>query len=211
MGRIWPNFLIVGSAKAGTTSLYHWLRYHPEVFMPEKKEPSYFVDGYGMSDLDAYLLLFAPGRGKKAIGEASTAYLASPESPQLISKQLGKVKTLILLRNPVERAFSLYCWMVMVGCEWLPTFEEAVKAEEKRCSDQFFRWHNPEYFWDYMYFRSGLYFEQVKRYTDTFGRDLVEIYLFDELKNDPGKLYGKVCNFLGIANNKRYASRSDIP
>lgn len=192
-----PDFLIVGAARAGTTSLYYWLKQHPEVFMPDIKEPSYFVHGYGISDWEKYLSLFEPGRGKKAIGEASAAYLAAPESPRWIREILGDVKIIILLRNPVERAWSLYCWMVMEGYEWISNFEQALAEEEKRFNNRTFRQSNPEYFWDYMYFRSGLYYEQVKRYIDLFGEN-VRVYLFDDLINLPKRVYADICNFLGI-------------
>jgi hypothetical protein len=194
-----PNFLIVGTARSGTTSLYHWLKQHPEVFMPDTKEPSHFIHGYGISDWEKYLSLFEPGRGKKAIGEASVAYLWAPESPQWIRFMLGNIKIIILLREPVGRALSLYSWMVMEGYEWLRTFERALAEEEKRFRDESFRWNNPEYFWSYMYFRNGLYCEQVKRYIDAFGSESVKIYLFDDLISSPAEVYGDVCTFLEVS------------
>lgn len=200
-----PNFLIVGAAKAGTTSLYYWLKQHPEVFMPAIKEPCFFVYGYGISDWERYLALFEPGRGKKAIGDASTAYLVAPESSQWIRKVLGDIKIIILLRNPAQRALSLYSWMVMEGYEWFHTFEQALAKEEKRFRDGSFRWENPEYFWDYMYFQSGLYYEQVKRYIDTFSSELVKIYLFEDLIRFPAEVYSDVCNFLEVSTGFRPA------
>ncbi|MEW6192542.1 MAG: sulfotransferase domain-containing protein [Bacillota bacterium] len=203
MDTIKPNFLIVGAAKAGTTSLYHWLKQHPDVFMPYVKEPSFFVQDYGISVWEEYLSLFEPGRGKKAIGEASTAYLTAPESPRWIRQILGDVKIIILLRNPAQRALSLYAWMVMEGYEWLPAFEYALIEEERRFLNESFRFKNPEYFWDYMYFRSGLYYEQVKRYIDTFGNELIKIYLFEDLIGYPSKIYSDVCRFLEVSNEFR--------
>lgn len=197
------NFLIVGAAKAGTTSLYYWLKQHPEVFIPDIEEPSYFVHGYSLSDWDKYLSLFEPGRGKRAIGEKSTAYLVAPESSQWIRKMLGDIKIIILLRNPVQRALSLYSWMVMEGYEWISTFEQAFAEEEKRFYDESFRWKNPEYFWDYMYFRSGLYYEQVKRYIDAFGSELVKVYLFEDLVRFPAEVYTDVCNVLEVSTGFR--------
>jgi hypothetical protein len=198
-----PNFLIVGAARSGTTSLCYWLKQHPEVFMPDNKEPSYFVNGYGVSNWDIYVSLFKAGEGKRAIGEASTAYLSAPEAPKWIRKMLGQVRIIILLRNPVERALSLYAWMVMEGYEWLPTLESAVAEEDKRYADEQFRRTCPEWFWDYMYFRSGLYCEQVERYISVFGRDLVRIYLFEDLVSSPGKVYSELCEFLGISDTFR--------
>jgi hypothetical protein len=200
-----PSFLIVGTARSGTTSLYCWLKQHPEVFMPDTKEPSYFVHGYGISAWEKYLSLFEPGRGKKAIGEASVAYLWAPESPDWIYKMLGEIKIVILLREPVGRAISLYSWMVMQGYEWLITFEEALAEEEKRFRDESFRLNNPEYFWSYMYFRNGLYTEQVRRYLDAFGGEFVRIYLFEEIISSPAEAYRDVCDFLGVSTGFRPA------
>jgi Sulfotransferase domain len=195
---ILPNFFIVGAAKAGTTSMYYWLKDHPDVYVPILKEPSYFVHGYGFSNWDEYLKLFEPGKGKKAIGDTSATYLAAPESPEWLHKVFGPIKIIIILRNPVERAHSLYSWMVMEGYEWLETFEKALAEEENRFPNKEFYWKNPEYFWDYIYFRSGLYYEQVKRYLDTFGPELVRIYLFDELVQTPAKIYADICSYLGL-------------
>ena len=195
---VFPNFLIAGAAKSGTTSLYHWLSQHPDVFMPENKEPSYFVDTYGFSDWNRYLRLFEHARGKKAVGEASTPYMSAPESPAWIHRILPDVKIIILLRNPIARAWSLYSWMVMEGYEWLSTFERAVTEEDRRFADVTFRHSNPQYFWNYMYFRSGLYHDQVREYLRLFGPDRVRIYLFEDLVTCPRAVYVDACKFLDL-------------
>jgi len=210
-----PNFLIVGAARSGTTSLFDWLRGHPQIFMPAWKEPSYFVDGYGLSDWDKYLTLFAPGRGKKAIGEASAAYLAAPESPPWIQRELGTPRIIMILRDPVRRAMSLYAWMTMEGYEPAPSFEAALDAEPLRMADPAFARNCPQYFWDYCYFHSGLYAEQVERHLDTFGRGSVRIYLFEDLVEKPGEVLKDVCGFLDVDTNyttrMRPSNRSRIP
>jgi hypothetical protein len=194
-----PSFFIVGAARSGTTSLYCWLKQHPDVFLPEEKEPSYFCHTYGIRDWAKYLSLFEAGKNKTAIGEASTSYLTSPESAEWIRKELSNVRIIILLRNPLERAFSLYNWMVMHGYEWLPTFEIAIQEEDNRFSDLCFRKENPQYFWNYMYYRSGLYCTQVKRYLDVFGRDAVRIFFFEDLRARPHQVYEEVCELLAIS------------
>jgi hypothetical protein len=193
-----PNFLIVGAARSGTTSLYEWLSGHPEVFQPAWKEPSYFVNGYGIKDWQQYLALFAPGQGKKAVGEASAAYLAAPESPQWIARELGAPRIIMILRDPVRRAMSLYAWMTMEGYEPCGSFEAALDAEPRRMADPEFAKNCPQYFWDYYYFTSGLYAQQVGRYLDIFGKSRVRIYLFEELANNSAALFADVCGFLQI-------------
>jgi hypothetical protein len=132
------------------------------------------------------------------VGEASTPYMSAPESPAWIRRVLGDVKIIILLRNPVERAWSLYSWMTMEGYEWLPTFERALAEEERRFADVTFQSKNPQYFWNYMYFRSGLYHYHVQEYLRLFGHDHVRIYLLEDLVGDAGAVYADVCKFLDI-------------
>lgn len=195
-----PNFLIVGGARCGTTSLYHWLHQHPDVFLPSVKEPTYFVHGYDLFDWDQYRSLFRAAQGRRAVGEASIAYLVAPESASWIRRELGVVKIIVLLRHPVQRAVSLYSWMAQEGYEWLQPFERALAEEDRRYGDDTFRKRCLEYFWSYMYFRSGLYYEQVKRYLDTFGSDSVRVYLFEALTQSPLDVYRDVCRFLGVSD-----------
>src|SRR5205085_9680235 len=81
-----PNFFIVGAARAGTTSLWHWLRQHPDVYLPRDKEPHFFCESnrppWATASLEEYLKLVAGARREAAVGEASTGYLGSLEAPQ---------------------------------------------------------------------------------------------------------------------------------
>jgi hypothetical protein len=197
-----PNFLIVGAAKCGTTSLHNYLAQHPDVFMPAAKEPHYFVNGYGW-DLEGYLGLFRGAGSKAARGEASTGYLYSPESPAWIRTVLGPVKIIILLRDPAERAWSLYKWMVMEGYENAPTFEAALRLESARMHDDGWRESCPEFVPDYLYFDSGLYYRQVERYYGAFGRDNVKVFRFEELASAPEEVCRQVFRFLGVTDSFR--------
>ena len=106
----WPNFFIVGAARAGTTSLYTYLKNTPGVYMSEHKEPHYFIDNMkaGYYDESKYLQLFKNVKNEKAIGEASVDYLIDPSSAKCIHDKIPDAKIIILLRDPVERAFSSY-------------------------------------------------------------------------------------------------------
>ena len=193
-----PNFFIAGVPKAGTTSLHEYLKQHPQIFMPDYKEPNYFALGSGVEKWEDYLTLFKNAAGKKAIGESSAAYCYCEESPAWIKSTLGDVKIIIILRNPASRAFSLYGWMVREGYEDAPTFAEALERETIRLHDPVFKMNCPAFYADYFYFTTGLYFEQVSRYIETFGRDRVKIYLFEEFVKQPVPICQDAFRFLEV-------------
>jgi hypothetical protein len=199
-----PNFLIVGASKAGTTTLYEWLLRHPEVFMSRSKEPSYFVEGYGVS-FSQYFQLFETGRGKKAIGEASSIYLEFPLSAQWILEILGQVKIIMILRDPAERAFSLYSWMLMEGYEPCTSFERALDREKdllpRSMEYEFFVREYPNY--HYFYRESGMYYRSVLRFVQLFRSENVHVILFDDLKEQPQRVFEQACRFLGLAPGYR--------
>src|SRR5262249_28818445 len=165
------------------------------------KEPNYFVPRYGYESWDDYLGLFAGARGQTAVGESSTGYLYCEESPAWIRSVLGRVKIILILRNPARRAVSLYWWMVREGYENATTFREALAWEPERLQSPAYGSHS--FYADYFYFTSGLYSEQVCRYFDTFGHDHVRIYIFEEFIKDP--LFGcqDIFEYLAVDPNFR--------
>jgi len=176
--------------------MYHWLRDHPDVFMAELKEPGYFIDGYGLvTDRDEYEKLFLPAHGRVA-GEATALYLASPETPGRIHAELGDVRILILLRDPVARAFSLYTMIHQLGYEPIGTFEEALAAEPERAAHPDFAARYKQPIWAYLYFASGLYSAQVLAYQQRFSA--VKVLLFEDLWSDPQGSFDATCDFLGV-------------
>ena len=198
-----PNFLIVGAAKAGTTSLYEYLRQHPDIFMPEWKELSFFIGDpcgplHKVRSPVHYYMVFSGVKQQKAIGEASTSYLYDRDSPAIIKTKLGTIKILIILRDPVAMSYSLYNHQSRKEGETIADFEAALAAEMKRLSDPAFKkscygWHA-----NYYYFQRGLYYEQVKRYYDTFGKDHVKIFLFDEIAQDAVGVIQEAYRFLDV-------------
>ncbi len=201
-----PNFFVVGASRAGTTSLWQFLRQHPDVLMPSSrktKEPSHFAEpcptwARKFRDRDTYLDLFKDGVGKKAIGEASPAYLASTGCAQRIFNSYPNARIIVTLRQPARRAFSLYRFMCMWGFEWLPTFEQALEAEEKRAFDHELKRKRPFWFDAYLYFRFSLYSNQVKQYLDVFPREQVHVLLFEDLKRRPVETTQEIFKFLGV-------------
>ena len=197
-----PDFFIVGAAKSGTTSLWQYLGQHPGIFMTDdigSKELGYFCNHYGIKKKEQYVAYFEKALPGQLVGESCHAYLSSPESASMIYREVPRAKIIMVLRNPVDRAYSLYNWMASNGYEPALTFEKALKMEAGRFADDAFKTRNPQGFYmNYLYVRSGLYYEQVKRYFDRFGRENCEIILFDELKKNPAAQVGKICSFLGI-------------
>lgn len=195
----WPNFFIVGAAKAGTTSLYAYLREHPQVFMSRVKEPHFFSKVNPLPEQrhivtsitseSKYLDLFRDANGLKAIGEASPSYLWTKEAPQRIRETIPKARIIILLRDPIDRAYSHYLMDVREGFQRLP-FHEAITQDFKK----------KEKGWgvSHLYIDLGLYYHQVNRYFAVFPREQVLVLKFDNLTRDSRGLLLKVAQFLGI-------------
>jgi Sulfotransferase domain len=202
-----PNFMIIGSAKCGTTSLYSYLKQHPQVFMSVPKEPTFFgnegTSGLfnGPHDEDRayhskvvttigdYTALYDGVKDEKAIGEASIYYMYLPKAPGQIKKYAPKAKMLAVLRNPVDRAYSAYLHTVRQGRE-RRSFEYALQQEPERIRQNW----NPLWHFKAM----GFYCEQTKRYFDMFGREQVRIYLYEDLQKAPLPLIKEIFEFLGV-------------
>ncbi len=197
-----PDFFIVGAAKSATTSLWQYLAQHPDIFMPSEirfKEPSYFDSTYGVNDYSMYLELFHEALPSQKVGEASTPYLADRRAAQRIHAQMPHARIIILLRNPVDRAFSLYRWMRAAGFEPEATFEGALQREKERLAGDCRFIHRPDLnFNDFLYFTSGLYHEQARRYLETFGPDAVRVMVFEEFSIATARLVRETFRFLGV-------------
>ncbi len=210
-----PDFLIVGAAKAGTTSLYHYLKEHPEIFLPTIKEPKFITShiveypfkGPGdelveeniIKKFPEYTSLFSGSDNAAVIGEASADNLYYYEkSVDIIKTYLGNPRILIILRNPIERAYSAYVHLIRDTREPL-CFMDALAREESRKNA------NWEFIWFYK--DVGLYYKQVKAYLESF--DQVKIYLFDDLKEDALAVVQDICRFLGVDDTFVPASISE--
>ena len=197
--------MIIGAAKSGTTALYHYLRQHPQVYMSPQKETNYFAfegqrasfNGPGDEDAmrdtittpDAYTEQFAGVTNEVAVGEASPWYLYSERAAENIHRCLPNVKLIVLLRNPVDRAFSSYLHVVRHDRENL-RFEEGLLAEEERIAQGW------ELVWHYR--RAGLYVEQIERFLRLFAVDQIRYYLYDDLEKDLDAFLVRVYKFLGV-------------
>ena len=201
MRRPEPNFFIVGAPRAGTSSLWRYLSQHPEIFMTAKKEPTYFCHTHpthGVKTLEEYLALFAEAGGYRVIGEASPDYFASPESAGLIHERYPEAKIIIILRNPVDRAYSLYRLNCSLGVERMPTFERALAREEARLKSDNFKRRNPLFWRSCLYFRAAFMSEHVARYRDLFGAERLHVMLMSDLKQRPVEAMRELYTFLGV-------------
>jgi len=197
-----PNFIIVGAPKAGTTSLYHYLSGHSEVFMSEPKEVNYFskdeIEEQGLyykafkaKNLAEYKKLFIDVNNEKAIGEGSVSYLFYPKTAAKIKEIIPNVKIIILLRNPVERGYSHYLMDYRMGLTNLSYEEIVYKTSRHKDINLYYQ----------QFVELGLYYEQVKRYLDIFGKEQVKIYLQEDLRNKSEKVILDLYDFLNISDS----------
>ena len=202
-----PNFFIVGAPKCGTTSLHEYLQRHPDVYMPFYKEPHYFgSDLVGSRFLqfrnkpEKYLKLFRDVRCEKRIGESSPWYLVSQRAAQEIKAYDPKAKIIMLLRNPAEMMYSMWSQFRYSGNEQIESFEEALEAEPARKQGKLIR--RAAHCITGLYYREmASYTQQVKRYFNAFGRDNVQVIIFDDFKADTAKVYKAVLEHLELDSN----------
>ena len=196
-----PDFFIVGAAKSATTSMYEYLRQHPQVFMPDRPEMSYFGRDLSIAnriaDLDTYLSHFAAALPSQKIGEKSVIYLLSETAAGEIKEFNPNAQIVIMLRNPVEMMFSLHKQSLFSANEEIVDFASALAAEEDRRNGRRIpsAAHNP----GFLLYRSVVrYSTQVERYFDAFGRDRVRVFIFEEFTSNPARFYAETIEFLGL-------------
>ncbi len=193
-----PNFYVLGAGRSGTTSLSVLLRRHPDIFVPDIKEPSFFADSFQwIRSPVRYAQLYADAE-QPLRGDASHIYLEDPASPATLQAFTPDARFVVVLRNPAERARALYSFMVEHGYEILPTLERALDAEDRRYASPRFRARCPGSFWNYMYFRSGLYGEQIQRYFEIFPPERFFITTLPELITQTDAVVGRLWDFLDV-------------
>lgn len=199
MHETWPNFFLVGAAKAGTTSLYEYLSRCPGIFFPRIKEPHFFTGVRPANErkfyIDAvtkreqYLRLFRKARNHAVVGDASPSYLWHPEAPRRIHSVAPDARIAIILRDPVERAYSHYLMDYREGVQHLPFYEALIEDMSL-----------PEKGWgvSWLYFELGLYARQIERYFAIFRPEQVKILLFDEFARDVKGTLRNILEFLQL-------------
>ena len=197
------NLFIVGAPRCGTTALYRYLQTHPDIFLPQRKEPHYFgadLRGrypYLLRDRHEYLGLFSDWRGERRLGEGSTWYLYSECAAADIGRHCPEAKIIIMLRNPFEVMRSLHANSVYTGNETILSFDKALAAEagRKNGTDRIDGAHIEQS----LYYREAVRFStQVERYLRVFGRARTLILLYDDFKADVAGCHARVCRFLSL-------------
>jgi hypothetical protein len=200
-----PNFFIFGAARCGTTSLYNYLKQHPDIYMSPVKEPNfYFLDGVAgqirgkdhkdwlrtcVTTRGEYLALFDGVTTEKAIGEASIHYLDREAAAAAIYRDVPDARLFASLRHPVERAYAAYMGMKLAGTERAATFREALDLEESRRQSN----------WSFGGYKgNGLYYKHLNRFFSLFGRDQIHIHLFDDFKTDPTNVVVNILSKLEV-------------
>lgn len=188
----WPDFLVIGTAKAGTTSLYRYLGRHPGIFTSEEKEPNFFSLGLdevegdpdGVEAAEARYQARFEGAGDRVAGEFSTTYLPHPEAPERIRARAPEARIVGSLRDPVQRAYSNY-WM-HVAAGWQDrSFHEAVVAELEGEETE----HN--------YVAAGRYGTHVGRYLDRFDEEATLFFTTADLGEDTRGIVRRVVEHVG--------------
>ena len=199
-----PNLFLIGAAKCGTTSLYHYLKQHPDLFFPEHKEPHYFskdlewrYQGTVYRSLEEYLTIFEPAQNEKWVGEASVWHLYSKVAAQGICDFNPHAKILCLLRNPVDMMHSMYRFGVRRGHENAVSFRKAIELEPQRTD--WSRVPRTLFLLSAVWYNQIANFgEQIERYTKLFPRENIKFLLTEDLSRAPEKVVNDVLDFLGI-------------
>lgn len=202
-----PNFLVVGAPKAGTTSMHRYLSEHPAIYVPPKKGLHYFTYDHlrekinGPGDREAiagfcktfpeYESHFADVPSQcQAIGDASPSYLYFSSCIPQIQKYLGSsTKIIIMIRNPIDRAFSMYLHLVRAKRETL-SFYDALQAEDDRLK---WGWGDA-----WFYKAHSLYCSKIKDYLEAFGHNNVKVIEHNDFSNHTLHTMQEVYSFLGV-------------
>lgn len=221
-----PNFLIIGFPKCGTTSLYEYLIQHPSIYSASGKEIDYFdrlydrgLSWYRMSFPTNFTKNYSKTILKKSFqtGEATPRYMVHPHALNRIKMDLPNAKFIVLLRNPIERAFSHFTMNQKNDYEYR-TFEDALNHEEERVKGRYEKMQKNEnyYSWDYdlyAYLEHGKYVDKLKRWMKIFPKEQFFIIQSEMFSKDPSKIYNQTLEFLGLPkynlkNYKRYKQRN---
>ncbi|MBS1746343.1 MAG: sulfotransferase domain-containing protein [Bacteroidetes bacterium] len=191
------DFFIVGAQKTGTTSLYKYLDEHPDIFMPIVKENHFFIDDKAYQKGENYFHQFYDSyQSQKLIGGASVHMFSTLAVPERIYHYNKDAKIIIMLRNPVDRAYSAYNFAIKNGWEQPSNhFIDTIALQEQRIKGSFNEQTNLSYFY------VGLYYQHISNWLKWFPKENIYIIFNNDLKKNAQKTVQDVCRFLGVVEN----------
>lgn len=214
---ILPTFLIIGAQKCGTTTLFENMMKHPNIVRTSRKEVAYFSWNFNKG-IEWYKKIFPMVSDQSTVitGEATTNYIWHPLTPKRVKKILPNAKIIIILRNPIDRAYSQYQMSFSKGKETL-SFEDAIKCEEDRLRGERNKIISNENFdsFEYRYhsyLTRGKYVYQIKEWMKYFPRDQFLVLLTNDLAEKSDEVYKKVFRFLDLSQlemNYDYACKGN--
>jgi len=200
-----PTFLIIGAQKGGTTSLFAYLARHPAIVVPFVKEVHFFDHDYHRGE-SWYRSAYPrpPSRAGSLAGEATPYYLYHPCVPERVHALNPAMKLIVLLRDPVERAYSHYTHAIRRGRE-RRSFEDALQGEPERMAveedrlrmDSRYRSYTHQH---HSYLSRGRYLEQLHRWREWFPPEQMLILRSEDMFAEPARVYAQALDFLGVAD-----------
>lgn len=220
-GRRVPDFFIAGHPKCGTTALYIMLRSHPQIFMPDVKEPRYFAFDLRsrfatdsppkpLHTLDGYLALFDAAAPEQLAGEASPQYLRSHDAPAAIAELRPDARIIAIIREPASFLRSFHMQMVSSNVETERDFRRAMELEGARREGKRIprQSHHPEAL---LYANHVRYAEQLSRFAASFPAEQLLTLVYDDFRADNDAVLGRVLRFLGVDDSPRLDVRDTKP
>lgn len=202
-----PDFLIIGAQKAGTTSLYKYIEKYSKNFVPPINKELYFFTEKNHKGINWYEALFANNKKKKT-GEATPDYLFYHKAPERIVEHLPRIKLIVLLRNPIERAYSQFNFQNYTGKTraYDPlSFQEAIKEDIYRYKNNIYT-KNDEFNYIYKYFSyvsRGIYYDQLIRWFKFFPKEQILVIKSEEFFKNTETVLEKVFEFIGLDFNDK--------
>jgi hypothetical protein len=216
-----PDFFIVGHPKCGTTALYEMLRVHPQIFMPELKEPWYLASDMQArfppprsasppETLEDYLALFAGAGSTQLAGEASSAYLLSRTAAAEIAELQRDAKIIAILREPASFLRSLHLQLLRTHVEGVKDLRRAIELEQPRRAGRKLprRSHRPQLL---LYSEHVRYVEQLQRYRDAFPAEQLLVLIYDDFRDDNEATVRSVFRFLGVGDELPVVAKEANP
>jgi Sulfotransferase family len=214
-----PDFFIVGHHKCGTTALYEMLRVHPQIFMPEQKEPWFLARDMRLSaeyspgvphTLEQYLALFAAARPEQRIGEATPSYLLSQTAAADIARLQPHARVIAILREPVSFLRSLHLQTVKNHVETVSDLRRALELEPLRREGREIP-RDAVRLQDLMYAEHARYVEQLRRYHAVLPREQVLVLIYDDFRRDNVATMREVFRFLDVDDSEPVRAVSANP